>query len=64
MAGYQTKDIRNVALAGHAGCGKTILVKTGIHANTAERLAEQGLVPDYLAEDLLDAANWIIAGNK
>ena len=44
----------------NAGCGKTVLVKTGIHANTTERLAEKGIVPDYVAEDLLDAANWII----
>ena len=55
---------RDIGCGINAGCGKTVLVKTGIHANTAERLAEKGIVPDYVAEDLLDAANWIIAGNK
>jgi D-glycero-D-manno-heptose 1,7-bisphosphate phosphatase len=51
---------RDIGCGINAGCGKTVLVKTGIHANNAERLAEKGIVPDYMAEDLLDAADWII----
>ena len=51
---------RDIGCGINAGCGKTVLVKTGIHANTAERLAEKGIVPDYVAEDLRDAAQWII----
>ena len=52
---------RDIGCGLNAGCGKTVLVKTGIHANTAERLAEKGIVPDYVAEDLLDATQWIIS---
>ncbi|MBW2412561.1 MAG: D-glycero-beta-D-manno-heptose 1,7-bisphosphate 7-phosphatase [Deltaproteobacteria bacterium] len=51
---------RDIGCGINAGCGKTVLVKTGIHTNTAERLAEKGIAPDYVAEDLLDASQWII----
>ena len=51
---------RDIECGINAGCGKTILVKTGIHANMTQRLAEKGIVPDYVAEDLYRAAQWII----
>ena len=51
---------RDIGCGINAGCRKTVWVKTGIHANTAERLAEKGIVPDYVAEDLHQAAQWII----
>jgi D-glycero-D-manno-heptose 1,7-bisphosphate phosphatase len=55
---------RDIECGINAGCGHTVLVKTGIHANTLERLAQKGIVPDYVAEDLYEAAKWIIAGHK
>ena len=51
---------RDIACGRNAGCGNTVLVKTGIHKNTARRLAEKGIVPGYVAEDLYQAAQWII----
>ena len=61
MVGDSYRDIE----CGHnAGCGNTVLVKTGIHTNAAQRLAEKGIVPDYVADDLYDAASWIIANYK
>ena len=57
MVGDSHRDIE----CGHnAGCGNTVLVKTGIHKNAARRLAKKGIVPDYVAEYLYDAAQWII----
>ena len=51
---------RDIECGRNAGCGHTVLVKTGIHKNTAQRLAEKGITPDYVAEDLYQAAQWII----
>jgi D-glycero-D-manno-heptose 1,7-bisphosphate phosphatase len=57
MVGDSARDIE----CGHsAGCGKTVLVKTGNYTKAAQRLAEKGIVPDYVAEDLYDASGWII----
>ncbi len=38
---------------------KTILVLTGKGAETKEKLTAAGKTPDFIAEDLLDAANFI-----
>ena len=57
MVGDSSRDIE---CGINAGCRHTVLVKTGIHANTTQRLAEKGIVPDYVAEDLYEAAQWII----
>lgn len=51
---------RDIECGYNAGCGKTVLVKSGIHANTAQRLAERAIAPDYVAENLYQAAQWII----
>jgi D-glycero-D-manno-heptose 1,7-bisphosphate phosphatase len=61
MVGDSHRDIE----CGHtAGCGNTVLVKTGIHEKSVQRLAEKGIVPDYVAEDLYQAAQWIISNKK
>ncbi|MCP3926044.1 MAG: D-glycero-beta-D-manno-heptose 1,7-bisphosphate 7-phosphatase [Desulfobacterales bacterium] len=57
MVGDSTKDI----LAGKAaGCSQTVLVKTGNGLKAIKELNEKGVGPDYIAENLLDASNWII----
>ena len=57
MVGDSVKDIM---CARNAGCGKSILVKTGNGANAEKILAQKKIFPDYVAEDLLDAAKWIV----
>ena len=61
MVGDSYRDIE----CGHnAGCGNTVFVKTGIHTNAAQRLAEKGIVPDFAGKDLHEAVKWIIANKK
>ena len=57
MIGDSFKDIQ---CARRAGCGAAILVRTG-HGVEAERLCQEGgMVPDYVADDLLAAVKWLI----
>jgi D-glycero-D-manno-heptose 1,7-bisphosphate phosphatase len=58
MIGDSAKDIECAKLA---GCGFALLVKTGNYAKAFKTLSEKGIVPDYTALDLYDAAIWIIA---
>jgi len=58
MIGDSAKD---VVCARHAGCGFTLLVKTGDYTTATTELAAAGITPDYVATDLYDAVNWIIA---
>ena len=58
MVGDSVKDI---VCARNAGCGRSILVKTGNGANAEKILAQEKIFPDYVAKDLLDAAKWIVA---
>ena len=61
MIGDSPKDIE---CALNAGCGHSILVRTG-NGNDAEHLlAEAGISADYVAEDLYDASRWIIRKEK
>lgn len=57
MIGDSAKDIMCAKLS---GCGFTLLVKTGNYAEAVKTLSEKGIVPDYIAIDLYDAAAWII----
>jgi len=57
MVGDSAKDIE---CARNAGCGASVLVKTGNGLSAMETLAEKGIGPDYQAADLLDAARWIL----
>lgn len=57
MVGDSAKDIE---CARQAGCGRAVLVRTG-NGNAAFRELEAKGVPiDFLAENLDEAANWII----
>ncbi len=60
MIGDSAKDIE---CSRNAGCGNSVLVKTGNGLKAAKELAEKKKDPDYLAENLLDAAKWIIKNN-
>ncbi len=57
VVGDSLKDIQCARLA---GCGKAILVRTG-HGQEAERLClDAGIAPDYVADDLMGAVQWLI----
>lgn len=61
MIGDSVKDIQ---CGFNAGCGHFILVRTG-NGNDAEHiLIEKGLAADYIAEDLYDAAQWLLSRKK
>ncbi|MGD9180703.1 MAG: D-glycero-beta-D-manno-heptose 1,7-bisphosphate 7-phosphatase [Desulfobacterales bacterium] len=53
-------SVRDIQCAFNAGCGQSILVRTG-NGKTAEHiLAEAGLSTDYVAKDLYDAVQWLL----
>jgi D-glycero-D-manno-heptose 1,7-bisphosphate phosphatase len=57
MVGDSEKDI----LVGRAaGCGATVLVKTGNGETAIQSLFQKGILPDHVANDLAAAANWIL----
>lgn len=58
MVGDSAKDIETGI---RAGCGATVLVKTGNGSAAQKELAVKQLQPTVLATDLLDAARKIIA---
>ena len=56
MIGDSVKDIE----AGKAaGCGATILVLTGNGKQSVDILKEKSIEPDFIANNLMDAAIWI-----
>lgn len=61
MIGDSVKDIE---CSKNAGCGFSVLVKTGNGLKAVIELAEKKTAPDYIAENLLDAAKWIIKNNS
>ena len=58
MVGDNAKDVE---CGQNAGCGKTVLVKTGNFAKARQELTQKGILPDFVAEDLYEAAEWIIS---
>jgi D-glycero-D-manno-heptose 1,7-bisphosphate phosphatase len=53
-------SLRDIECGLRAGCGRTVLVRTGKGAAALTALDESGLRVDYCAADLLEAAEWII----
>jgi D-glycero-D-manno-heptose 1,7-bisphosphate phosphatase len=58
MVGDSVKDIE---CALNAGCKKTILVQTGNGIKAQQQLLQKQIIPDYIASDLYDAAQWLIS---
>lgn len=57
MVGDSAKDIE----AGqNAGCGKTVLVKTGNFKSALSQLKKKSISPDAVVDDLSAAVRWII----
>lgn len=61
MVGDSAKDIE---CARNAGCGKAVLVKTGKDGAAEDMLKAKQIDADYTANDLFDAANWILANSS
>jgi D-glycero-D-manno-heptose 1,7-bisphosphate phosphatase len=57
MIGDNVKDIE---CAKAAGCGCSILVRTGSGAEAETKLKARGPAPSFVADDLLEAALWLI----
>ena len=58
MVGDSAKDI---ACGRNAGCGRTVLVKSGLAHDVEHELIKTSIRADFVAENLLEAAAWIIA---
>ena len=57
MVGDNAKDIE---CARNAGCGQAVLVKTGNGSEAEKALAKKEIYPDYIAQDLYEAVQWIV----
>ena len=58
IVGDSAKDIE---CGRAAGCGRTVLVKSGRNDDVEKQLFKRQVAADYVATDLLEAARWIIA---
>ena len=58
MVGDSAKDI---ACGRNAGCGRTVLVKSGNDPDVEKELKKRSISADFVAENLLEAAAWIIS---
>ncbi len=53
-------SLKDMQCARRAGCGKSILVRTG-HGTEAEGLCrKEGITPEHVAEDLMAAVEWLL----
>ena len=58
MVGDSAKDI---ACGHNAGCGKIVLVKSGKDPDVEKDLIKRSISADFVAGNLLEAAEWIIS---
>lgn len=58
MVGDSAKDIE---CARNAGCGRAVLVRTGRKLEADKKMGAKRIFPDHIAENLHDAAEWIIS---
>lgn len=58
MVGDSAKDIE---CAHHAGCGASVLVRSGKDATVVERLQSGPIRPTVVVDDLAAAADWILS---
>ncbi len=56
MVGDTDKDIETAMRVG----AKSVLVRTGYGRETEGWILQSGNIPDYIADDILDAVNWIM----
>lgn len=62
MVGDSSRDI---GCAARAGCGRTVLVTSGINpAAEQDQLAALGLAADHVAPDLSGAVDWLLAPTR
>lgn len=61
MVGDSTKDI---VCGKNAGCGRTILVRTGKGEKSLKELKKKEIFQDHTADDLYSAALWIVENLK
>jgi D-glycero-D-manno-heptose 1,7-bisphosphate phosphatase len=59
MVGDSAKDI---ACGRNAGCGKTVLVKSGLGRDVEKELMKKSIAADFVAQNLREAAGWILSG--
>ena len=51
---------RDIECGIRAGCGRTILVQSGLHDHRPQ-LEAKGMLPDLVAADLAEAVTWLLA---
>ena len=61
MVGDSVKDIE---CARRAGCGRTVLVKSGQKDDVEAELKSRQIRVDYVAKDLYEAAEWVIKNHS
>jgi D-glycero-D-manno-heptose 1,7-bisphosphate phosphatase len=54
-------SLRDIQCALNAGCGQSILVRTGNGKDAEHNLTAAGLSTDYVAKDLYAAAQWLLS---
>lgn len=61
MIGDSAKDIE---CGRNAGCGRTVLVESGLARDVEKKLLKKSIAADFVAGNLLEAAAWIIANEE